>query len=185
MLIHGGSSGIGTTAIQLVKNAAADVYITAGTKKKCNACLDLGADAAIDYKEQDFVGEVAALTDGSGVDLILDMVGGDYFPRNLECLAMEGRLVQIALQHGPKSDVNLLKIMLNRLTVTGSTLRPRSVKEKSSIAESLKREVWPQFETGHLKPVIYARFPLEQASEAHRLLDSHEHIGKIILTNEC
>ncbi len=184
VLVHGGSSGIGTTAIQLIKNAGADVYVTAGSPEKCQACLDLGAGAAINYRESDFVAEVAALTGGRGVDLILDMIGGDYFPRNLDCLAVEGRLVQIALQRGPKSEVNLLRIMLNRLTVTGSTLRPRSVAEKSSIAAALKRDVWPQFESGRLKPVIYAEFPLGQVQEAHRLMDSHEQIGKIILTND-
>lgn len=182
VLVHGGSSGIGTTAIQLIKNAGAAVIVTAGNREKCQACLELGADAAIHYKEEDFVAEVASLTDGRGVDLILDMVGGDYFPRNLECLALEGRLVQIALQRGPKSEVNLLKIMLNRLTVTGSTLRPRGVAEKAAIASALQREVWPQLAQGHLKPVIHARFPLEQAGDAHRLMDSGGHIGKIILT---
>ena len=181
-LVHGGSSGIGTTAIQMIHNAGAEVYVTAGTEDKCAACLKLGADAAINYKEEDFVAEVSRLTGGQGVDLILDMVGGDYFPRNIECLAPEGRLLQIALQRGPKSEINLLKIMLNRLVVTGSTLRPRSVNEKSIIAEALKRDVWPQFRDGNLKPVIHARFPLTQAAEAHRLMDSSEHIGKIILT---
>lgn len=181
-LVHGGSSGIGTTAIQLIKVAGAEALITAGTRVKCDTCLKLGATAAINYKEEDFVAEVATLTDGGGVDLILDMVGGDYFPRNLECLAPEGRLIQIALQHGPKSEVNLLKIMLNRLTVTGSTLRPRSVEEKASIARALLREVWPRLEDGSIEPVIHAQFPLERAAEAHRLMDSGEHIGKIILT---
>lgn len=184
VLVHGGSSGIGTTAIQMIKHAGAQVYVTAGTPEKCEACLELGADAAINYRDSDFVAEVAALTDERGVDLILDMIGGDYFPRNLDCLAVEGRLVQIALQHGPKSEVNLLRIMLKRLTVTGSTLRPRSVAEKSAIAASLREKIWPQLESGRLKPVIHARFPLERADEAHRLMDSHEHIGKIVLTND-
>lgn len=182
VLVHGGSSGIGTTAIQLIGNAGAAVYITAGSREKCEACLGLGADAAINYREKDFVAEIAGLTDGRGVDLILDMVGGDYFPRNLECLAAEGRLVQIALQHGPESEVNLLTIMLNRLTVTGSTLRPRSVEEKTIIAQALKQTVWPQLENGTVKPVIHARFALEHAADAHRLMDSGEHIGKIVLT---
>lgn len=181
-LVHGGSSGIGTTAIQMIRNAGADVYVTAGSREKCDACLALGADAAINYKTGDFVNEIAVLTDHQGVDLILDMVGGDYFPRNLDCLAVEGRLVQIALQHGPKSEVNLLRIMLNRLTVTGSTLRPRSVAEKARIAESLKREIWPQLEEGALKPIIHSQFPLQRAAEAHRLMDGHTHVGKIILT---
>lgn len=183
-LVHGGSSGIGTTAIQMIKHAGAEVYITAGSAEKCAACLELGADAAINYKERDFVEEIAALTNKRGVDLILDMIGGDYFPRNLDCLAVEGRLVQIALQHGPKSEVNLLRIMLNRLTVTGSTLRPRGVAEKASIAESLKREIWPALESGRVKPIVHAQFPLEQAGRAHRLMDSGAHIGKIILTND-
>jgi len=182
VLVHGGSSGIGTTAIQLIKHAGGAVIVTAGSREKCRACLDLGADAAVSYKEQDFVAEVASWTDSRGVDLILDMVGGDYFPRNLECLAGEGRLVQIALQRGPKSEINLLKIMLNRLTVTGSTLRPRGVAEKAAIAEALRRDVWPALGQGRVRPIIHARFPLEQAGEAHRLMDSGEHIGKIILT---
>jgi len=181
VLVHGGSSGIGTTAIQLIRNARADVFVTAGTDEKCRACLDLGANAAINYREQDFVEELARLTGERGVDLILDMIGGDYFPRNIDCLAVEGRLVQIALQHGPKSEVNLLKIMLRRLTVTGSTLRPRSVEEKSGIADALKREVWPLIDQGQVKPIIHASFPLERAADAHRLMDSGEHIGKIVL----
>jgi putative PIG3 family NAD(P)H quinone oxidoreductase len=181
VLVHGGSSGIGTTAIQLIRTAGARVVVTAGSAGKCRACLDLGAQAAINYKDSDFVEEISTLTNQRGVELILDMVGGDYFPRNLECLAVEGRLVQIALQHGPKSEVNLLKIMLNRLTVTGSTLRPRGVPEKSAIAAALKREVWPWIEDGRVKPVIYQRFPLDKARDAHRLMDGHEHIGKIVL----
>lgn len=184
VLVHGGSSGIGTTAIQLIKSAGAEVYITAGSPEKCRACLDLGADAAINYKDSDFVEQIAGLTDKHGVDLILDMVGGDYFPRNLECLTVEGRLVQIALQHGPKTELNLLKIMLNRLTVTGSTLRPRGVAEKSVIAAALRERVWPWIESGRVTPVIYAQFPLDRVQDAHRLMDSHEHIGKIILTND-
>jgi NADPH:quinone reductase len=182
VLVHGGSSGIGTTAIQMIKNAGADVYVTAGTPEKCRACLDLGAAAAINYKESDFVSEISALTDERGVDLILDMIGGDYFPRNLDCLAVEGRLVQIALQRGPKSEINLLRIMLKRLTVTGSTLRPRSTAEKSAIAQALKRDIWPLLESGRLKPVIHSTFPLESAADAHSLMERHEHIGKILLT---
>lgn len=182
VLVHGGASGIGTTAIQLIREAGAKVYVTAGTADKCAACLELGASAAINYRDSDFVAEVARLTREHGVNLILDMVGGDYFPRNLECLASEGRLVQIALQRGPKAEVNLLRIMLGRLTVSGSTLRPRSVDEKAAIARSLEREVWPALAAGRVKPVIHARFPLTEAAEAHRLMDSGEHIGKIILT---
>lgn len=183
-LVHGGASGIGTTAIQLIGKAGSKVYVTAGTQAKCDACIALGADAAINYREEDFVSRVATLTDGRGVDLILDMIGGDYFPRNLECLAPEGRLVQIALQHGPKSEVNLLKIMLGRLTVTGSTLRPRGIEEKAEIARALRRQVWPWLEDGSVKPLIHARFPLGRAGAAHRLMDSGEHIGKIVLTVE-
>jgi len=183
-LVHGGSSGIGTTAIQIIANAGAEVMVTAGSEEKCRACLDLGALAAINYRDSDFVAEVKRLTGDLGVDLVLDMVGGDYFPRNLECLAKEGRLVQIALQHGPKSEINLLQIMLRRLTVTGSTLRPRGVAEKAAIAEDLKREIWPQLESGRIRPVIYQRFPLARAADAHELMDSSRHIGKILLVNE-
>jgi len=182
LLVHGGSSGIGTSAIQLARNADCKVIVTAGSAEKCQACLDLGADVAVNYREQDFVAEVASATDGRGVDLILDMIGGDYFLRNLECLAMEGRLVQIALRHGPKSEINLLRIMLRRLTISGSTLRPRPIAEKAAIAAALRREVWPQLEQGRLGPVIHARFVLEDAAAAHRLMDSGTHIGKIVLT---
>ncbi len=182
-LVHGGTSGIGTTAIQLAKAFGATVYATAGTAEKCEACLKLGADAAINYREEDFVERIDSLTDGKGVDLILDMVAGDYLPRNLKCLAVEGRLVQIALQKGPKVEMNLLPIMLKRLTVTGSTLRPRSVAQKAEIAASLKDKVWPLLEQGKVKPVIHATFPLEKAAEAHALMESSRHIGKILLTN--
>ncbi len=182
-LVHGGTSGIGTTAIQLAKAFEATVYATAGSAEKCEACLKLGADAAINYREEDFVERIESLTEGKGVDLILDMVAGDYLPRNLKCLAVEGRLVQIALQKGPKVEMNLLPVMLKRLTITGSTLRPRTVAQKAEIAASLKQKVWPLLEEGKVKPVIHATFPLEKAAEAHALMESSKHIGKILLTN--
>ena len=182
-LVHGGSSGIGTTAIQLAKAFGATVYTTAGTAEKCKACEKLGADAAINYREEDFVERIEALTEGKGVDLILDMVAGDYLPRNLKCLAVEGRLVQIALQNGPKVEMNLLPVMLKRLTITGSTLRPRSVAQKAEIAASLKAKVWPLIAQGKVKPVIYSTFPLKEAAKAHALMESSRHIGKILLTN--
>jgi NADPH2:quinone reductase len=182
-LVHGGSSGIGTTAIQLAKAFGATVYTTAGTAEKCEACVKLGADAAINYRQENFVERIEALTEGKGVDLILDMVAGDYLPRNLKCLAVEGRLVQIALQNGPKVEMNLLPVMLKRLTITGSTLRPRSVAQKAEIAASLKAKVWPLIAQGKVKPVIYATFPLEEAAKAHALMESSAHIGKILLTN--
>ncbi len=183
-LVHGGSSGIGTTAIQLAKAMGARVFATAGSAAKCRACEELGAEAAINYREADFVERVKTLTDGQGVDLILDMVGGDYLPRNLECLTVEGRLVQIALQRGPKVEMNLLPVMLKRLTVTGSTLRPRSVEQKAVIADALRGKVWPLLEAGKVRPVIYKTFPFTEAAEAHRLMESSQHIGKIVLTAE-
>ena len=179
--MHGGSSGIGTTAIQLAAARGARVFVTAGTEEKCRACEQLGAAAAINYRQVDFVAEVASLTDDNGVDVILDMVGGDYFPRNLRCLAIEGRLVQIALQRGPKTEMNLLPIMMKRLTVTGSTLRPRTVVHKALIADALRVNVWPLLETGKVRPVVYQRFSIGQASEAHRLMERGTHIGKLIL----
>lgn len=182
-LVHGGSSGIGTSAIQLAKAFGATVYATAGTAEKCKACEKLGADAAINYRQEDFVQRIEDLTDGKGVNLILDMVAGDYLPRNLKCLAVEGRLVQIALQNGPKVEMNLLPVMLKRLTITGSTLRPRSVAQKAEIAAELIAKVWPLLAEGKVKPVIHATFPLEKAAEAHALMESSKHIGKILLTN--
>ena len=181
LLVHGGSSGIGTTAIQLASALGARVFVTAGNDEKCLACERLGAERAINYRSADFVEEIGALTDGSGVDVILDMVGGDYLPRNLRCLAIEGRLVQIALQRGPKTEMNLLPIMLNRLTVTGSTLRPRSVEQKTVIADALIETVWPLLDSGKIRPVVHASFSLDQASEAHRLMEQSTHIGKLVL----
>ena len=182
LLLHGGSSGIGTTAIQLARAFGATVYVTAGSKAKCDACLALGADAAIDYREEDFVERVRALTGKRGVDVVLDMVAGDYLARNLKCLATEGRLVIIAVQRGPKVEqLNVLPIMLNRLTVTGSTLRPRTVEQKADIARALHERVWPLLAAGTIRPIVHARFPLADAAGAHRLMESSEHIGKIIL----
>ncbi|RKZ37265.1 MAG: NAD(P)H-quinone oxidoreductase [Gammaproteobacteria bacterium] len=181
-LVHGGSSGIGTTAIQLANAFGATVFATAGTKEKCDFCLELGAQFAINYREEDFAERIVALTDGAGVDVILDMVGGDYLSRNLKSLNDSGRLVQIAIQHGAKSELNLWSVMSKRLTITGSTLRPRSVAEKAAIAEALKTRVWPLLNAGSIKPVIHATFPLEQAAKAHALMESSAHLGKIILT---
>ena len=182
LLVHGGSSGIGTTAIQLAKAFGATVYVTAGSKSKCDACLALGADAAINYRDEDFVERVGALTGGHGVDVVLDMVAGDYLARNLKCLAVEGRLVIIAVQHGPKVEqLNVLPIMLRHLTVTGSTLRPRSVEQKAVIAHALHANVWPLLAAGTVRPVVHARFPLADAAGAHRLMESSEHVGKIVL----
>ena len=182
LLVHGGSSGIGTTAIQLARAFGATVYVTAGSKAKCDACLALGADAAISYREDDFVERIGALTGGRGVDVVLDMIAGDYLARNLKCLATEGRLVIIAVQHGPKVEqLNVLPIMLRRLTVTGSTLRPRSVEQKAAIARAIRAKVWPLIEAGRVRPIVHARFPLADAAGAHRLMESGEHVGKIML----
>ena len=181
LLVHGGSSGIGTTAIQLAKAFHAQVIVTAGSNAKCRFCLELGARAAINYKEQDFVAEIDRLTGGKGVDVILDMIGGDYFPRNLRCMANDARLVQIAIQNGPKADINLLPIMLKRLTITGSTLRARDDAFKADIARKLLHKVWPLLASGAIKPVIHSTFALAEAAAAHELMESSQHIGKIIL----
>ncbi|HEY8565500.1 MAG TPA: NAD(P)H-quinone oxidoreductase [Beijerinckiaceae bacterium] len=182
LLVHGGSSGIGSTAIQLAKAAGATVYATAGSPEKCRFCEDLGAAAAIDYRAQDFVAEVKRLTEGRGVDVILDMVGAPYAMRNIACLAVEGRLVQIAFLQGSRPEgFDLQPIMLKRLTVTGSTLRPRSTALKAKIAEGLRRDVWPLLESGAVKPIVHATFPLEQARDAHALMESSAHLGKIVL----
>jgi NADPH:quinone reductase len=183
VLIHGGSSGIGTTAIQLAKAFGAQaIFATAGSRDKCHACERLGATRAIDYKHDDFVKVVKEATAGRGVDVILDMVGGDYIQRNINLLAVEGRLVYIAFLRGAKADVNFLPLMLKRGVITGSTLRARSVEQKGAIAEPLARQVWPLLDQGKIKPQIYRSFPLAQAAEAHRLMESSEHIGKIVLT---
>lgn len=182
LLAHGGSSGIGTTAIQLARAFGARVFATAGTDEKCRACERLGAERGINYKRDDFVAVVHELTAGHGVDVVLDMVGGDYVPKNLEVLAVEGRLVLIALQHGAKAEVNLLPVLQRRLWITGSTLRPRSVEEKGAIARALRERVWPLLEAGRCKPVIDSTFPLANAAEAHRRMESGAHVGKIVLT---
>ena len=181
ILIHGGSSGIGTTAIQLAKAFGATVLTTAGSDKKCHRSIELGADIAINYKEKDFVEEVLNITGGKGVDVILDMVGGSYVPRNLKCLAMEGRAVIIATQGGLKSEINILPIMMKRLTLTGSTLRGRSVEQKAAIADELREKVWPLLENNTIYPVIDSVFPVEQVKKAHLHLESGQHIGKIVL----
>ena len=180
-LVHGGSSGIGTVAIQLAHLFGAQVFATAGTKEKCDACLRLGAERAINYKKEDFVEAVRTVTDGRGVDLILDMVGGPYLQRNLDSLAVEGRLVLIALMEGAEGKLDLAKLMSRRLTLTGSTLRSRSVEQKASIIQVLSEVVWPRLSKGDLYPVIHARYPLSDAAEAHRVMESSTHIGKLLL----
>jgi NADPH2:quinone reductase len=182
LLVQGGSSGIGVTAIQMAAAMGNRVFATAGSDEKCAACLRLGADKAFNYKTQDWAAEVLAMTGGKGVNVILDMVGGDYVPRELKCLAEEGRLVFIAYLRGPKTELNIDTVMRRRLTLTGSTLRPRPVEFKGAIARSLREKVWPLIEAGRIKPEIYKTFPLEQAAEAHRLMESSQHIGKIVLT---
>jgi putative PIG3 family NAD(P)H quinone oxidoreductase len=182
LLVHGGSSGIGTTAILLARACGARVLVTAGTPEKCAACVALGAERAIDYKREDFAAVVAEVTGGRGVDVVLDMVGAPYLERNLACLATEGRLVQIAVQGGFKAELNLVTVMQKRLTVTGSTLRPRPVAEKAAIAAALRAQVWPRLDRGEIRPVIHARFSLAEAPEAHRLMESSAHVGKIVLT---
>lgn len=184
LLIQGGSSGIGVTAIQMAKAFGATVIVTAGSDDKCEACLKLGADHAINYKTQDFVAEAKRLTDGAGVDVILDMVAGSYLAREVESLAEDGRLVVIAVQGGIKCEVNAGLILRRRLTVTGSTLRPRPVAFKAAIAQSLRDKVWPKVASGAIKPVIHSVFAAEQggAVKAHTLMESNQHIGKIVLT---
>jgi NADPH:quinone reductase len=182
LLVHGGSSGIGTTAIQLGRAFGARVLATAGGAEKCRACERLGAERAVDYRAEDFVAVTREATGGRGADVILDMVGGDYTPRNLQCLAVEGRLVQIAFLRGPKVEVDLMPLMQKRLTFTGSTLRPRTVAEKGALARAVREHVWPLLERGEARPVIFQTFPLDAAAEAHRLMESSRHIGKIVLT---
>lgn len=182
LLVQGGSSGIGVAAILIAKALGHKVFVTAGTDAKCDACTKLGADLAINYKTQDFVEELKKATDGKGVNVILDMVTGDYIPREIECLADDGRLVIIAIMGGTKAEVNTGQILRRRLTITGSTLRPRSVAFKKQITEQLHARIWPLLDAGRLKPVIYKTFNLDQVSEAHRLMESSEHVGKIVLT---
>ena len=181
LLVHGGSSGIGTTAIQLGRVFGARVLATAGTAEKCAACKRLGAQRAVNYREEDFVAIAKEETEGRGVDVILDMVAGSYIPRNLECLAREGRLVIIAFLGGTRADVDFRPVLQRWLTITGSTLRPRSFEEKGRIARALEKDVWPLLESGEVAPVIHATVPLAEAGEAHRLLEAGTHIGKVVL----
>lgn len=182
LLVHGGSSGIGTTAIQLAKAFGAHVITTAGSDEKCAACLRLGADVAVNYRTQDFVAVALKATAERGVDVVLDMVGGDYTQKNIDCLGVEGRLVQIAFLKSPKMEINLLPVMMKRLHITGSTLRARDVAFKGNVAACLLQHVWPALESGAIKPVIDSTFPLVEAVEAHRRLETSGHIGKIVLT---
>jgi NADPH:quinone reductase len=181
ILIHGGSSGIGLTAIQLAKAFGATVFTTVGSADKAAFCRDIGAHHVINYREQDFVAEIAALTSKRGVNVVLDMVGGEYIEKNLKCLALEGRMAIIAFLQGSKVTADWRHVMMKRLTVTGSTLRASPQARKAEIATSLRERVWPLFESGKLKPVIYSVFPLAEAADAHRLMESSAHIGKIML----
>jgi NADPH:quinone reductase len=182
-MVHGGTSGIGVTAIQLAHEFGARIFATAGSDDKCAACLKLGADAAINYRSQDFVAEVKRLTEGRGVNVILDMVGGPYVGRNVRSLGMDGRLVMIAFLQGSKvQDFDFVHVMVRRLTITGSTMRPRTTAQKGVIAAEVRKNVWPVLDAGRCAPVIHATFPLAQAAEAHRLMESSQHIGKIMLS---
>jgi NADPH2:quinone reductase len=182
ILVHGGSSGIGTTAIQLARARGARVFATAGSAEKCAACERLGAERAINYRETDFLAAIRDLTAGRGVDVVLDMVGGEYFDRNVDALAVDGRLVWIATLRGAKAEILIPTIMQRRLTITGSTLRPRPVADKGAIARAVHASVWPLLESGAVKPIIFRTFPLANAADAHRLLESSQHIGKLVLT---
>jgi NADPH2:quinone reductase len=182
LLVQGGTSGIGVAAIQLAHALGHRVYATAGSDDKCRACVDLGAARAINYRTEDFVAVIREDSGRRGVDVILDMVAGDYLPREIECLADDGRVVIIALLGGSKAPLDLAAVLRRRLTVTGSTLRPRSVAFKGAIADRLRSVVWPLFEAGRLKPMVYATFPLSQVADAHALMESSQHIGKIVLT---
>ncbi len=182
LLVHGGASGIGATAIQLAQALGSRVFVTVGNNEKVEVCKTLGAEQAINYRESDFVKEIREATHGRGVDVILDMVGGDYVQRNLSLLAMEGRLVQIAFLRGARVELNLAPVMMKRLTLTGSTLRARPVAEKEPIARALREKVWPLLEAGKVRPIIHETFPLQEAAAAHRLMESNRHIGKLVLT---
>jgi len=181
LLVHGGSSGIGTMAIQLAKAFGAKVIVTVGSKDKADACLKLGADVAINYKTQDFVAEVKTATNGAGANVILDMVGGDYIDRNYDAAAVDGRIVQIAILGGAKANINIAKVMVKRLNHTGSTLRPRSNTDKAAMVAAIEAKVMPLLREGRVKPVMDSTFPLEKAADAHRRMESSEHIGKIVL----
>jgi NADPH2:quinone reductase len=182
LLVQGGTSGIGVTAIQMAKAAGATVIATAGSDDKCAACVALGADHAINYKTQDFAAEAKRLTDGRGVDVVLDMVAGDYVAREVSCLAEDGRIVIIAVQGGVESKFDAGVVLRKRLTITGSTLRPRPVAFKAAIAQNLRTTVWPWIESGRIKPVIHQVYPAEQAAQAHALMETNQHIGKLVLT---
>jgi putative PIG3 family NAD(P)H quinone oxidoreductase len=181
ILIHGGSSGIGTTAIQLARAFGARVFATAGSAEKCAVCESLGAELAINYREDDFVVAVKDATANRGVDVVLDMVAGDYLPRNIDVLAMDGRLIMIGRQRGEKSELDVMAVLRRRLTLTGSTLRARSVAEKGALAQAVHQHVWPLFESGAVRPIVYQTFPFRDAAEAHRLMESSAHIGKLVL----
>lgn len=181
VLVHGGTSGIGTMAIALAKLFNLKIIVTCGTDGKCARALELGADAAINYREHDFVEEVHRVTNRAGVNVVIDMVGGDYLPRNLTCLAEEGRHVSIAVQRGASAEIRIVDIMRRRLTLTGSTLRPRSIDFKAMVADEIEKTVWPFVQGGRLKPVIDATFPLAEADAAHKRMESGEHVGKIVL----
>lgn len=181
LLVHGGTSGIGTTAIQLAKVFGSRVIVTAGSDEKCQRSLALGADLAVNYRQQDFVEAALAFSGGKGVDVILDMIGSDYLPRNLKSLAIDGRLLQIAIQNGAKAEINLASVLMKRLTIAGSTLRPRNDDFKAKIARQLHEKVWPLLESGRIKPVIDSVFPLAKAAQAQERMESNQHIGKIIL----
>ena len=181
LLVQGGSSGIGVTAIQMARALGHTVYVTAGTPEKCAACEKLGATRAINYRNEDFVAVIKELTGGRGVDVILDMVGGDYVPRELACLANDGRLSLIAFLGGTKTSLDLSDILRRRLTITGSTLRPRPVEFKATVAQALREKIWPLIEAGKIRPVIFKTFALDEAAAAHALMESSEHVGKIML----
>jgi NADPH2:quinone reductase len=182
LLVQGGSSGIGVTAIQLAKALGSRVIVTAGSDDKCAACIALGADHAINYRTQDFVAETLRLTGKHGADVVLDMVGGEYIEREIQCLAEDGRLALIAVQGGTSSRIDAGLVLRKRLAITGSTLRPRSVAYKTALAHELRARVWPLLEAGAIKPVIHRVFPAAQAGQAHALMESSTHVGKIVLT---
>lgn len=182
LMVHGASSGIGTTAIQLAHHLGANVVATAGSDEKCQVCLDLGANRAVNYHNEDFVAVAKEFNEGKGVDVILDMVGGDYIQRNIKSCAPDGRIVNIAYLRGPKAEINFMTVMLKRLTLTGSTLRPQPITRKGEIAASLIERVWPLIEDAKVKPVIHTVFPLEKAAAAHALMETNTHIGKIMLS---
>jgi putative PIG3 family NAD(P)H quinone oxidoreductase len=182
LLVHGGSSGIGTTAIQIAKAFGVTVFTTAGSKEKCDFCEKLGAELAINHREEDFVAAIKEKTGGKGVNFVLDMVGGDYIERNLHCVAEDGRIHQIGFLKGPKATVDFTRLMIKRITLTGSTLRPRSIAVKAQLARALEDQVWPLLSNGAIRPVIETVFPLEKAADAHRLMEEGSHIGKILLT---